>query len=448
MRILYRLYCFFGFLSSFFRRRVTWAAAFLGGTTIVAMISGLDTRHSILFRIYSILLILLLFGFLGGLVSRRGRLRVDRILPRHGTVGVELPYRVTITNLGGRLSGFVLREWPQATFPNRDDFLNLREPMEEKRNLFDRVFVYYRWMWLTERARRARFEESTTLSLAKGKSAEAWMKLMPLKRGPLVLEKMRSLRLERLGLFKATRVVASKTQTLTILPKRYRLPELLIPGQNTFESEGEFSLATAGSSEEFLGLRDYQPGDPPRHLHWKSWAKTGQPMVKVYEDQTAPRFAVFLDVRQKETSDESFEEAISIAASFADPEAATPSGLSVLLAGGRVLQPAHTSNKEEESLYFLDQLARVSPDNDLDHLEKTAELLAPHLGSIGGCALILLHWEEAHRHALATLRGMGLDCRVLVVAEPGRTAEEAHLDKISVINPRNTWKDLLNLDWN
>ena len=64
-------------------------------------------------------------------------------------------------------------------------------------------------------------------------------------------------------------------------------------------------------------MRDYRPGDPLRRIHWRSWAKTDKPIVKEYQDEFFVRHALILDTFQKEAYGDVFEEAISVAASFA-----------------------------------------------------------------------------------------------------------------------------------
>jgi hypothetical protein len=79
------------------------------------------------------------------------------------------------------------------------------------------------------------------------------------------------------------------------LPKRYRIPPLALPGARKFQQGGVSLSASIGDSEEFLSLRDYRPGDPLQRLHWKSFARTGKPIVKEYQDEFFERHALVLD---------------------------------------------------------------------------------------------------------------------------------------------------------
>src|SRR5439155_7840266 len=69
-----------------------------------------------------------------------------------------------------------------------------------------------------------------------------------------------------------------------------------------------------GDAEEFIGLRDYRPGDPVRAIHWKSWAKIGAPVVREFQEEYFARHALILDTFAP--AGETFEAAVSLTASF------------------------------------------------------------------------------------------------------------------------------------
>jgi uncharacterized protein (DUF58 family) len=68
----------------------------------------------------------------------------------------------------------------------------------------------------------------------------------------------------------------------------------------------------------FHAIRQYVPGDAQRQIHWKSTAKTGQLMVRQFEQTLRSRLAVVLSVDGADfASDDEFELAVSAAASLA-----------------------------------------------------------------------------------------------------------------------------------
>ena len=58
----------------------------------------------------------------------------------------------------------------------------------------------------------------------------------------------------------------------------------------------ETSLARAGLGGEFLGVREYRPGDPPRHVHWRTTARAGRLIVKEFAEEQQPALTLALDL--------------------------------------------------------------------------------------------------------------------------------------------------------
>ena len=43
------------------------------------------------------------------------------------------------------------------------------------------------------------------------------------------------------------------------------------------------AAASRGAGEDdFAGLKDYHPGDPPRHIAWKAYARAGELLIKEF----------------------------------------------------------------------------------------------------------------------------------------------------------------------
>ena len=88
---------------------------------------------------------------------------------------------------------------------------------------------------------------------------------------------------------------------------------LLFTGGTDLAAQGGVSLAASvGDSEEFIGLRDYRPGDPLQKVHWKSFARTGKPIVREFQDEFFERHALILDTSSSRGEDAVFEEAIAV----------------------------------------------------------------------------------------------------------------------------------------
>lgn len=76
------------------------------------------------------------------------------------------------------------------------------------------------------------------------------------------------------------------------------------------------------SDDVFFGLREYRHGDSPRHIHWRTTARLGEPAVRQFEQQRQYDLCLMVDAWSEgsphstasESIDEMAERAISLAA--------------------------------------------------------------------------------------------------------------------------------------
>lgn len=123
--------------------------------------------------------------------------------------------------------------------------------------------------------------------------------------------------------------------------------------------EGQSSRRLTDSDLSFHAVREYVPGDAMRHIHWKSTAKTGQLMVRQYDESQTARLAVLFDARREEyASDDEFELAVSIAASV--------SVQAVREGRERFVASAWTPGKLRPSIDGLEELSSRDPVRMLD----------------------------------------------------------------------------------
>src|SRR6185436_5709140 len=90
-----------------------------------------------------------------------------------------------------------------------------------------------------------------------------------------------------------------------------------LPGSRRYQQGGVALASSVGDSEEFVGLRDYRPGDPLQRIHWKSFVRAAKPVVREYQDEYFERHALVIDTFAKGGDERLLEEVVSIAASFA-----------------------------------------------------------------------------------------------------------------------------------
>jgi uncharacterized protein (DUF58 family) len=242
------------------------------------------------------------------------------------------------------------------------------------------------------------------------------LELVPLRRGILKFTGVTVARPDPLGLFRSFRK-APAPQTVLILPRRYPLPPIALPGQMKYQEGGVALAASVGQSEEFVALRDYRHGDPLRHIHWRSWAKTGKPIVKEFEDEFFVRHALVLDTFTDEPHSELFEEAVSVAASFACAVLTQESLLDLLFVGNQsyCFTAGRGLGQADQMLEILASVQNCA-DKQFDSLE---HLVLNHLAVVSGCICVLQRWDDARRKFVEKLKSLGVPVMVLVIVRPG-----------------------------
>ena len=293
MRLIYRLlYLIYRLGSSLWRwarRRFTLAGLCVAGGCLVAASVGTDVQNNVVYQEFALLLALLISAFVGSRFFRV-KFSTNRVMPRFGTAGRPMPYRVRVKNLTTRTQmGLTLLE----------DFADPCPPFEEWQAFQRADNKRLRPFQISGRRRNNPFRLANPASvpvppLAPHAETEVDVEILPLRRGILRFTGVTLARPDPLGLFRAFSR-CSVPQSVLILPKRYWLPPMALPGAMKYQQGGIALAANIGRSDEFVSLRDYRRGDPVRHIHWRSWAKAGRPIVKEFEDEFFVRHALVLD---------------------------------------------------------------------------------------------------------------------------------------------------------
>jgi len=431
-RSIYRALRIASALDHWLRERLTPAGWLALGAAGAAAAAGLDTNQTVTYRAFTFLAALLAISYLASLFFRaffHTRLEASRDLPRYATAGEHCVYRVVVANRGARtLTAATVEERFRDPRPSYEAWQGTREPGEERRNWWDRMVGYFRWRWQIERHLPRDVERGELAPLGPGERQELKLSFTPRRRGRIELAGLTVGRPDALGLVRGLARLPLPAR-LTALPRRYRLPEITLPGKRKFQPGGMSLAASVGDSEEFLALRDYRPGDPLQRVHWKSFARTGKPVVKEYQDEFFERHALVLDTGSLAGEDAAFEDAVALAASFVYTIDTHDCLLDLLFVGpgagaGRSADEAdrpaigaYTAGRGQlQSQHMLEVLAAVAPSAPAAFTELSRAVIARR-DSLSSVILILLGWDEERRKLASALQASGAEVRGLLVCD-------------------------------
>lgn len=151
--------------------------------------------------------------------------------------------------------------------------------------------------------------------LASGETRSAYYRLPAPRRGVLEFLPLRMELCDPFGLARVVRV-AAPAASLTIHPRLDLLPRSSIPSDSERDQRVAAPLLGRGG-DEFYALREYQLGDDLRQVHWISTARTDELMIRQPQNLWRGKTVVMVDARVSVHDRQSFEEALSVAASLA-----------------------------------------------------------------------------------------------------------------------------------
>jgi len=403
LRPSYRLFHFVTGVGYAANRRLTAAGTLLLSLAVLTGAIGVDTTLSVAYQAFGLLAAMMGVSALC-IPFLRTRVAVERELPRVATAGASFAYRLRISNAGA------------ATL----DGLSVYEDIADPRPGYDvykaaiRFPTYRAWKRLVNANQLARVPECAVPALAPGAIAEVEVEAEALKRGIVHSRGVTVGRTDPLGLLK-TLVTLPRQANIVVLPRRYALPPFTLPGSRRYQQGGVALAASVGDSEEFMGLRDYRPGDPLQRMHWKSFARAAKPVVREYQDEYFERHALVLDTYAPPGEERSFEEAVSIAASFAYTIETRECLLDLMFVGARAY--SHTAGRGQLSAgSLLEILAGVQPCRDRPFSVLSEAVLAKR-HALTGCICVLLRWDEPRREFVHRLQANGIALRVIALSE-------------------------------
>lgn len=215
-------------------------------------------------------------------------------------------------------------------------------------------------------------------------------------------------------------------RTLVVYPKYTRLEELDIPLGNRNRNELSASQERSREAFEFHGCREFRDGDSLRHVHPRSSARIGYPVVKEYQAEGRSRTALLVDtrcswlrrnIREVMRRNDPVEAALSLASSIADALSVTDRVLELLVAGPnifRFVSAGRVGYLEE----VLDILAGIEASTE-DTLPRLEPLLFAEIRLIQSVCLIFTMWDQHRAELVKNVHVWGVGLKAVLITSDG-----------------------------
>ena len=393
-------------LSTRFDARVSAAGRLIILAAIVTVIFALDPRQTTAYQFAAVLLGILCVAYVGTFIQP-AKLSLKRQLPQYLTVGEPGEYTVQLSNETAKLVRDIavkdcLQIPDQASFaapPN-----NNTTGRQTAANWWERTIGFIPWLRRLRIQAGARLEASDLFSIAPHEKRAIKLSIMPLRRGYIYFSGFESRKTETLGLLRKVKF-HPQTDKIIALPSRVALPTIQWLSHRRLHRGGLNLAASVGDSQEFIGLRDYRPGDSLRQIHWRNFAKLGKPVIKEFQDEYFDHHALVLNTRIADGQEALFESAVSAAASFINWTSTGDSLLDLVVVGDRSWRVTAGRGINHKS-QLLEHLAVVEAKYASDDGTEAIKIS----GATKACSTVVLitcDWDFATRRSAELIRQQG-----------------------------------------
>ena len=225
------------------------------------------------------------------------------------------------------------------------------------------------------------------------------------------------------------RSIHRRDQMLTVLPVFYRL-HIPVRGLSRYARAGGTGFAgRAEVSPEYAGNRPFLPGDSPRRIDTRAWARLSVPATKEYHNDSESYAAILLDTRVpagRRPADAAeipeLEAAVSLCASIAFT--INPKCLVDLVLTGPVLHQYASWPRTARLNSIHEVLAGVEASKGYA-LEDVTGTLTELFYEMSEAFFILLRWDQTYWELLEATARAGCRSTVLLVG----AAAQTHSDK-------------------
>lgn len=204
--------------------------------------------------------------------------------------------------------------------------------------------------------------------LAAGQSTSSFADITVRRRGRYALGPYRTSSITPLALSTAWHDEVSVATSIDVYPKLLRLQSSWRSRLPTRVGSVTANSQRQGAADDvFFGLREYRRGDSPKHIHWRTTARIGQPAVRQFEQQRRLDLCLLVDAHRFENAhDDDVETAISLAATIAVELSGGLAALAVVAVAGQMPDAVASGSSREGLRRVLQMLARAEATSAVD----------------------------------------------------------------------------------
>ena len=399
---------FWQFLRNLWSFKITVHGKVLTGAVVLTALTGLVTFSIPIYRLFAALVCVAVVASICEIVFWP-RLTITGSPPTRATAGRPVAAELTLTN--------------RSRFPAYDLSVGLFHLPPALREIAP---------------------GKTIRRLGGGRSRTVSIELLAVRRGMYELPAPRCYTTFPFNLVR-TGPAPRRTCSLMVLPSFHPIGAVDVPVGSRYQPGGIALTSNVGESPEYIGNREYRPGDSMRRIDFRSWARLAKPIVREYLEEYYCRVALVLDtyvpgprIKPRKGFRE-LEAAVSLSAAVADALSCGEYILDIFAAGPELYvfrSGRHTTHFEN----VLEILACVE-ESRRNPFALVAPALADELANISTVICVLLDWDADRQALVRRAAEAGCATKVVVVRRRRTTMptgdDEDWTGPIRVLHPKD-----------
>lgn len=339
---------------------------------LLVMLPGMSTRLSMA---YQLLAMGLCFFIVAAFSLRRfkPKLIFKRQLPEITRVGQDLSYVIGVENTGAKtLDGILIEDNLNLRFPDQQKFL---EGIKiDQRNVIDRFLGYPRFHSMMQHCKAGWIKPLESVVLPAHSVQQFEVKARFDQRGHHVFYGFKVMQEESLGLMRSNATFELKGQ-IWVFPALWKNLNWQPGWLMDMDSETNMSRQKKGDPEILHYLREYQQGDSPKYIHWKSSAKLDRFVVKNFLQEKGEAYGLILDAYYSEVNQAKWELLLSWLSTCLNDQLGLQMEIQILIFGDHIREMKFDGSLSswKAIMKVLSTLEPESPELKSESLERLSK---------------------------------------------------------------------------
>ncbi|MFN8671674.1 MAG: DUF58 domain-containing protein [Candidatus Sericytochromatia bacterium] len=200
-------------------------------------------------------------------------------------------------------------------------------------------------------------------------------------------------------------------------PSYKRIENLDIKLGRKFQPGGISLSSNVGDSTEFTGMRDFVYGDNPKYIHWRSWAKTGKPVIKELSEEYFVRLGIILDIYSNDNN--IFDNSLAYVASVTDYLSRYDYIVDIFAFGSEFyhFQSGRALAYFENILELLASIEPIKTKIKKGYFDEIFSNISRYIENLSSLIIILLDWDEEREIFIKNILDNGVGVKAVIFSK-------------------------------